>query len=188
MFKETVKRKLQDDIEFLLEKHSKEIIKEHIGDALNIMKDIDIALNQLSKILDLPNETYSIKNDWYDILKIFIEKKMSQRIYLEYGGNAEVKHRGTGKTTALLRLSNDYNIPILVKNYEREHTELEKHANLLGLHIIVIDFKMLNLAQFKKHDILLIDEMTKFDFDIDNQRSREYILNNKIIIGFKNNL
>lgn len=185
---------LKKDISLLIEKHSNEIAKDNFGQALNIMKDIDATLYQLKIITDINeefdlNKKDNIKNGWYDILKFFVETKQPQLIQLDYTNKENViKHRGTGKTTALLRLSNDYNLPILVKNFEREHNELDKLSKSIGLHIIVVDLKMLNMVQYRTHDVLLVDENTKFDFTNDNLRGYENKLDSKILIGFKNNL
>jgi hypothetical protein len=188
MNKESIKI-LQGNLDSLVRKYNILINDNSFNEALNIMKNIDAVTRELQYIGEnVITSDITIKNDWYDILKLFVEKKISHRIELEYGNNAEVKHRGTGKTTALFRLSNDYKIPILVKNYEREHIELEKLSKSLGLHIAVVDLKMLNMVQYRKCDVILVDEMTKFDFDVDSQRSRENILNSKVVVGFTNNL
>lgn len=124
-------------------------------------------------------ENYN-KQNWYDILKFFVETKQSQLIQLDYTSNEkQMIHRGTGKTTALLKLSNDYNIPILVKSYEKEHNELEKIANKFGFNISVVDTRMLNMKQYEKIDILLVDE--NIDMNSVVLRGSDIL---KTIIGF----
>lgn len=184
MFYNEMKESLQKDIEVLLERHSREITKERLGDALNIIKDIDIAMGQLRRISDM--EKYPIcdksklnldeayKNPWYDVLKFFIETGQPQLIRLDYTSlDAEKKHRGTGKTTALLQLSNDYNIPIVFTGNDsiRITQDLKDRAKNLGLTTTVIEYKRgLRFSQ----DIILIDEGTRL-CDLPD---------NKIIIGF----
>ena len=173
---------LQDKLDDLVEMYGKLIDKFNFNEALNVMKNIEIIIRQLQILGEnVVTGDYTFKTDWYDILKFFIEKKQSQLIQLDYVSHEkELVHRGTGKTTTLFKLSNDYRIPILVKNYEKEHEELENFADKLGLHIIVVDTRMLNKKQFEKIDILLVDENT----DMSNIVFRgSNIL--KTIIGFE---
>lgn len=72
---------LQKDICILFEKHSNEIAKDNIGQAFNIMKDIDAALNQLKTLTNIEGVFEYVKepeiNGWYKVLKYFIETQNS---------------------------------------------------------------------------------------------------------------
>lgn len=101
-----------------------------------------------------------VKNHWYDILKFFVENKIPQLIELDYSNHEnELKHRGTGKTSAIVRLSNDYNIPIYTNKpyYNVGLIDRNKEFNLNA--IIVDDISKLNMSQYNK-GILLVDEVT----------------------------
>ena len=177
---------LQKNIDILSQKYDLTIKSGNFGEALNIMKNIDALTRQLDfigqKVTITNDDTY--KNPWYDILKFFIENKMPQLIKLNYSTNEnELKHKGTGKTTALLRLSQDYNIPIFTDNYQRFEPELKRKAKDLNLHIKVLDYKMLNMKQFQKDEVLLVDENTNID-NIDGFFFKGNMSLPKIIIGF----
>jgi len=167
---------LQKNIDILSQKYDLAIKSDNFGEALNIMKNIDALTRQLDfigqKVTITTNDTY--KNPWYDVLKFFIETGQPQLIRLDYTSlDAEKKHRGTGKTTALLQLSNDYNIPIVFTGNDsiRITQDLKDRAKNLGLTTTVIEYKRgLRFSQ----DIILIDEGTRL-CDLPD---------NKIIIGF----
>lgn len=110
-------------------------------------------------------------------MKYFIETKQPQLIDLVYKDNgAEMKHRGTGKTTALVRLSHDYKIPIYTsKIHSSALKDREKELNLSV--IIIDDLRGLNMVQYKNKNMILIDEMTDID-KIDRDRY--------VVIGFTN--
>lgn len=183
--------KLQRSLDNLIEIHNQLILSNKFNEALNVMKNIEAITRQL-KDLDLPiiieEEKYEQFLDWYNVLKFFIETKQSQLIELDYSDREnEKKHRATGKTTALLKLSNDYNIPILVSNYKSEYSDLKNKADALGLHITMVDIKMINLMQFRDTQILLVDENTS-KYLLSNEfkeRYRGINLDNRILIGFK---
>lgn len=175
---------LKKDIGVLLQKHSNAVSKDEIGAAFNIMKDIDISLAQLSKINDIEVETKNPQEntkllDWYVVLKFFIETKQQQIIKLNYlNRESQMKHRGTGKTSTIVRLSSDLRIPIFTnKNSGLLLRNREKELNLNA--IIIDDIKLLNMPQYKKSGIVLIDEMTDSS-SIDTESF--------IIIGFSNNI
>ena len=167
---------LKKDIALLLQKHTESIIKNEIGAAFNIMKDIDLALDQLSKITDIEVENEQQKSDgWYNVLKFFIETRQSQLIKLDHSSREnETKHRDTGKTTAIARLSSDYNIPIYCsQTHSRVLRDIEKELNLNA--IIITDLSKLSLRQYSQKGIILVDELTDIS-KIDIERF--------IIIGF----
>lgn len=177
---------LQSTLDKLVEKHTSLINFRKYNKALNVMKNIEAVTRQLkdlgvSIIIEEKNNQFL---DWYNLLKFFIDSKQSQLIELDYSSmENEKKHRGTGKTTALFKLSNDYNIPILVENYQNEHIDLISRANDMGFHILVVDRKMLNLPQFRHKEIILVDE--KISLELYKNSLRDNILDEKIIIGFK---
>jgi hypothetical protein len=116
-----------------------------------------------------------IHNDWYNILKFFIETKQSQLINLDYTNHEnEMKHRGTGKTTAIVRLSSDYRIPIYSsKIHSALLKDIQKELNLDA--VIIDDIKLLNMRQYSCKGIILVDELT----DISKIDSEKFI-----IVGF----
>lgn len=160
---------LKKDIGILLQKHSESVLKGDIGSAINIMKDIDFSLAQLNKLDGIEIETNETQDEngflnWYEVLKFFIETEQSQLIELGYSSiNEEMKHRGTGKTTALLQLAHDYNLPIIVNSaianvYRDKIKELGLKVNM------VTDLSKLSMAQYKNIDTILIDENTNSRF------------------------
>lgn len=181
--------KLQRSLDNLIEIHNQLILSNKFNEALNVMKNIEAITRQL-KDLDLPiiieEEKYEQFLDWYNVLKFFIETKQSQLIELDYSDKEnEKKHRATGKTTALLRLSNDYNIPILIRYNDPnniEHKLIKEKAEAMNLNVVCVDLKMLNLAQYKNYDVLLIDESTYFCL---KHKLDSSILKNKVLVGFK---
>jgi len=121
---------------------------------------------------------YDRDNKWYDILKFFIDSNQSQLIELDYSNKTEeVKHHGTGKTTALIRLANEYNLPVITdKIHFNLLKDIEKSLNLTVN--IVNDLSILAMPQYKNINTVLIDENTNSRF-----------INSKYtIIGFKNNI
>jgi hypothetical protein len=163
---------LKQDIVLLLEKHSKEIAKDNIGQAFNIMKDVDITLCQLKTLTgindDFETPKKTIHKGWYDVLKFFIDTKQPQLIKLDHSSREnEMKHRATGKTSAIVRLSNDYKIPIYTsKIHSSDLKAREKELNLNA--VIVDDIRLLNMQQYSIKGIVLVDELTdisKIDID-----------------------
>ncbi|MDF2588205.1 MAG: hypothetical protein K0S41_2046 [Anaerocolumna sp.] len=180
---------LQNNLDNLVTKYDLLIKNNNYNEALNVMKNIEIILRQLKElgVSAFTNEESDVKGkllDWYAVLKFFIDTKQPQLIDLKYSPvDIQDKHRGTGKTTTLLRLSNDYNIPIFTDNYKLYEPELKRKASNLNLHITVLDYRMLNMKQYENIEILLVDENT----NINNSSLRgNNIL--KIFIGFKNNI
>lgn len=177
--KQEIINNLKNDIDLLFKKHSQEIIKDNIGQAFNIMKDIDIALCQLKTLTDSNDEfetiQITINNKWYDVLKFFIETKQPQLIKLDYTSHEnQFKHRGTGKSTAIVRLSNDYKIPIYSsKIHSSILKDRVKELNLNS--VIVDDIRLLNMQQYSCKGIVLVDELT----DINKIDTDKFI-----IIGF----
>ena len=114
-------------------------------------------------------------NPWYDFLKYFITNKQNQLLKLDYSSmEAQNQHRGTGKTSAIVRLSNDFNIPIYTNN--SHISTLRDRAKELKLNpIILSEIRQLNLPQYEKCNMVLVDEMT------DSNLIPDY----KIIVGFK---
>lgn len=180
--------KLQRSLDNLIEIHNQLILSNKFNEALNVMKNIEAITRQLREF-DSPIVIESEENshlDWYNVLKFFIETKQSQLIELDYSDKEnEKKHRATGKTTALLRLSNDYNIPILIRYNDPnniEHKLIKEKAEAMNLNVVCVDLKMLNLAQYKNYDVLLIDESTYFCL---KHKLDSSILKNKVLVGFK---
>lgn len=142
--------------------------------------------NEILKLFNFNNkeDESASYNKWYEILKVFIEAKQSQLIRLDYSNKEEeLKHRGTGKTESLIKLSNDYDIPILTGEYGNCKSFIKKRASDLNLNVTVLDYKTLNTKQFENVDMLLVDE------DM-STRSDDHLMEfykNKIFIGFKRN-
>jgi len=182
---------LQKSLDKLISAHSKLISEGRINEAFNVMKNVESITRQLREFgvpITIEEESNNQFLDWYSVLKFFIETKQSQLIELDYSNRKnEMKHRATGKTTTLLKLSNNYGIPILVKNYQSDGHNLEEYAKTMGLHVRIVDLRMLDMLQFQNIDILLVDEATTFyilsdDFKINHRGTN---LHNKILIGFK---
>ena len=117
----------------------------------------------------------SRSNQWYNILKFFIETKQSQLIQLGYSTEEdELKHRCTGKTSAIVRLANDFNIPIYTNKLYCDVGLIDRSKEFNANTIIVDDLSKLNIEQCNK-GILLVDESA----DISKIKDEDFT-----IIGF----
>lgn len=179
MKKESVK-KLQDNLDVLVEIHTNLINEGKFNEAYNVMKNIDVITRQL-KDWGIPiiteNEVSDSFLDWYDILKFFIETKQSQLIELEYSSiEAQNKHRGTGKTFNIAKLAAEYNLTI----YEPSKTKQSIFYDRLKELGIDTKISFINSLRGHRGKIILIDETTNVDVDINNI---DYI--NNVLIGFK---
>lgn len=66
-------------------------------------------------------------------------------------------HRGTGKTTSLIKLAHNYKLPIISDKIYK--TFLTNRAKELELSIMIIDdLSCLSLAQYKNTKTVLVDE------------------------------
>lgn len=171
---------LQDNLDGLVRKYDVLVKDDKFNESLNVIKNIESTIKQLV-YLNVPiinNEEDSEFLDWYSVLKLFIETKQSQLINLDCSSiDAQIKHRGTGKTTALLQLANDYDIPIYCNGHIGTIQILKDKAKCLNIRPTIIDNKRdFNLVQLKNQEIILVDENTYLD-DLPKD---------KIIIGFTN--
>lgn len=158
---------LQDSLDLLMYKYNELLGKGSYNEALNVMKNFEMVIRQLQNLgenIIVPDNQFF---DWYSVLKFFIETKQSQLIQLDYTSHEkELVHRGTGKTTALVRLSSDYRIPIYTKKYYM--TTFNDRAKEFNLNpIIVTEIRDLNLRQYNQKNIILIDELNKEELNTD---------------------
>lgn len=164
--------------------------EENIGDLLNRlvnnwntisdeMKDNFLSLfgKKDKKIAGtiIYNNNKLVKNSWYNILEYFIKTRQSQLIKLDYNDKDKVaEHRGTGKTTALIQLSDKYNIPILIKDKTQERLLIERCGDLkIGGFFVSKD-----TPESQHNSILLVEEMSCDTSDL----QKEY--EDTILIGF----
>lgn len=169
---------LQENLDMLVSLNSKLVHEGKFNDAFNVMKNFDCAVKQLAS-LNIPIIFENTKDgkilDWYNVLKFFIDTKQPQIIKLNNSNKDEqIKHRGTGKTYSLLKLSSDFKLPIITNN--SNYNNLIETSDYLGLDTLILNkSSMLCMGQFKNNSIVLVDEGT----DIPN-------IKDKIIIGFSN--
>lgn len=170
---------LQNNIDELTKKYDTLVKNNSFGEALNVMKNIDALTRQLDfigqKVTIKPNNNDKFY-DWYNVLKFFIETKQPQLIQLDYSTEEKtMRHRCTGKTTALTRLSIEYNIPILSKQVQ-SFVYKDRSDELQIASPIVISDRSKMLLQYTSKKIFLVDEF-ELPFEIDKDK---YIL-----IGFE---
>ena len=185
---------LKKDIALLLKKHSdlisKDGVERNMGQAINIMKDVDIALRQLSNIVHLEANygldfSLDVENDngdnhmlnWYNILEFFIKNDIPQIIQLPYEEQEDqLKHRATGKTYTLVRLSHDYNIPIFVGSSGHQISILRDRAKELNLKdITIVDNNTIHSKQYSNKKLFLVDEVTDLNkLDLGLLRKAKY--------------
>lgn len=171
MKKESIKL-MQDNLDFLVQKHSELLRSGKYNEALNVMKNVDSMVRQLRELgISLDDNEL----DWYSVLKFFIETKQSQLIYLDYSSKENIaKHRGTGKTTAIVKLATEFNLPIYEPNNRQQLVYLDK-LNQLGK---TTNLEFVNYIDNGLSEIILVDETAKIN--LDNLRGM-----NKIFIGFR---
>ena len=179
MKQESVKL-LQDLLDEMIKTYNDLLKDGKYNEALNVMKNVEMTIRQL-KELGVSTITESKAEgkflDWYSVLKFFIETKQSQLIKLDNSSEeSEKKHRGTGKTITLCKLSNNYGIPIYTSPQRK--FVFEDRAKELGIRATIIDdLKMLKMFQLKNKEIILVDEGVDTTSDI-------FRGIDKIIIGF----
>lgn len=182
---------LNDNLDILVKRYDLCVKNNNFGESLNVLKNIDMLH---SKIIDFAgkveikeSENVELKSsnstgwnkvdtnflDWYNVLKFFIDSKQSQLIELDYSDAK--KHRQTGKTYALYKLSSDLNIPIYTNKINNDMNWLRKQ---FSLNPTFVTKQNLNLKQYKDLEILLVDEWTSYDLE-------DYIIKNYKVIGFK---
>jgi hypothetical protein len=177
MKQESVKL-LQKNLDTLTNTYDQFIANGKYNEALNVIKNLEMVIRQLQHlgvedIIIKSEENTEYFSPWYNLLEYFVKTKQSQLITLDYSSiETQTKHRATGKTTAIVRLAHDYNIPIL--------TSRKSESILLGrakeLNLTINPIKEQGLALYNNSKVLLIDE----NFKIDKQDYKD-----KIIIGFQ---
>lgn len=145
---------LQDILDGLIKTYNNLIRNGKYNEALNVMKNVDMIVRQLKELgrTAIREEKEDNFLDWYSVLKFFIETKQPQLIKLDNSSEeSEKKHRGTGKTTTLCKLSNDYGIPICTS--PQYQFVFEDRAKELGIHITTV-----NHPRQIQGEIVLVDE------------------------------
>lgn len=175
---------LRENLDNLIKSHDTLIKQNKFNEAFNVMKNVHIITEQLrhlgfSVIDEEDVSTDSEILDWHNVLKFFIENKIPQIIQLDCTDeNAISKHRGTGKTTTILKLSSEHKIPVLYNNSEAGIREVKDMASLLNLKPIIIRSECeMNLKQYN-NKIMLVDEHSC----LDNINTDKYM-----VIGFTKN-
>lgn len=176
MKQESVKL-LQNTLDGLIKTYNNLLRDGKYNEALNVMKNVEMVIRQLKElgITTITEEKAEDKFlDWYNVLKFFIETKQSQLIKLDNSSEeSEKKHRGTGKTTTLCKLSNDFGIPIYTS--PQYQFVFEDRAKELGIKITTVNHPL----QIQD-EIILVDEASSL-------LNKDKISGTKnILIGFTN--
>lgn len=199
---------LEGNLDSLIKTYGIYIENHNFKEAFNVMKNINsvmLILRDLEYINAEDNATAENNGiiDWYSILEFFVKNEIPKMIKLEYEvedkkSNTDADEtstsivlrsdgyitfgRRTGKTTALAKLSDKYNIPIYTDN-QHSGREIEKKAIDLGLKNVEIIYIPTGscLPQGLSHKLALVDDST----DIDALKEHNDKYNNKCkYIGF----
>jgi hypothetical protein len=160
-------------------------IKQHIQKYKNSLNDnyiskelIGINIGMIDELEYQTREEVVKSIDINNIKFLFEEAIKNKDSWIKFTADNidNLNMRGVGKTQLLVDLSKKYNIPIYSNNGYYDLLDKAKKLNLNP--IIVRHLNSFNMAQYKNHDIILVDE-------IENIKSDSTNLKNRIIIGFE---